>query len=71
MKLGIINQYSFVAPLMIIIAIVGASFQSERKKIFYLPIGSIGIYSIISRDLKRRNSRQSIFKKVQSIQKDK
>ena len=71
MKLAIINQYSFVAPLMIIIAIVGASFQSERKKIFYLPIGTIGIYSIISRDLKRRKSRQSILKKVQSIQKDK
>ena len=71
MKLRIINQYSLVAALMLIIAILGASFEIERKKIFYLPIGSVGLYSIISRDLKRRNSRQSILKKVQSIQKDK
>ena len=31
MKLRIINQYSLVAPLMLIIAILGASFESERN----------------------------------------
>ena len=65
------NQYSLVAPLMIIIAIIGFSFSIQRKKIFYLPIGSIGLYLIISKDFNRRKARGVILKKVQSYHKDK
>lgn len=71
MKSRIINQYSLVAPLMIIIAIIGFSFSIQRKKIFYLPIGSIGLYLIISRDFNRRKARGVILKKVQFYHKDK
>tara|TARA_B100000214_G_C23504820_1_gene417881 strand:+ start:273 stop:488 length:216 start_codon:yes stop_codon:yes gene_type:complete len=71
MKPRIVNQYSLVAPLMIIIAIIGFSFSTQRKKIFYLPIGSIGLYLIISKDFNRRKVRGMILKKVQSYNKDK
>ena len=71
MKPRIVNQYSLVAPLMIIIAIIGFSFSIQRKKIFYLPIGSIGLYLIISRDLNRRKARGVLLKKVKSYHKDK
>ena len=71
MKSRIVNKYSLVAPLMIIIAIIGFSFSIQRKKIFYLPIGSIGLYLIISRDFNRRKARGVILKKVQSYHKDK
>ena len=71
MKSRITNQYSLVAPLMIIIAIIGFSLSIQRKKIFYLPIGSIGLYLIISKDFNRRKARGMILKKVQSYLKDK
>ena len=71
MKSRIVNKYSLVAPLMIIIAIIGFTFSIQRKKIFYLPIGSIGLYLIISKDFNRRKVRGMILKKVQSYNKDK
>ena len=71
MKSRILNQYSLIAPLMIIIAIIGFTFSIQRKKIFYLPIGSIGLYLIISKDFNRRKARGIILKKVRSHNKDK
>ena len=37
---------SFVAPLMILISTIGLILRDDAKKIFYLPIGLMGISMI-------------------------
>jgi len=60
---------SFVAPFMILISFVGLIFRDNNRKIFYLPIGLMGISIILEKDLKRRLDRKNIFKKIKSYQK--
>ena len=60
---------SFVAPFMIFVSTVGMIFRDNTKKIFYLPIGLMGISIILEKDLKRRLDRKNIFKKIKSYQK--
>jgi len=60
---------SFVAPFMILISSVGLIFRDDTKKIFYLPLGLMGISIILERDLRRRLDRKNIFKKIKSFQK--
>jgi len=60
---------SFVAPLMILISGVGLIFRDNSRKIFYLPIGLMGISIILEKDLRRRLDRKNIFKKIKSFQK--
>ncbi|MCR8539184.1 MAG: DUF3188 domain-containing protein [Prochlorococcus marinus CUG1439] len=67
-----INQtfiLSFVAPLMILISALGFILRGNSKKIFYLPIGLMGISIILEKDLRRRLDRKNIFKKIKSFQK--
>ena len=40
---------SFVAPLMILISIIGLTLRKENKKIFYLPIGLMGVFIILEK----------------------
>ena len=51
--------FSLVAPLMIFLSIIGFISRKDSRKIFYLPIGLIGILIIsekaCSRGLKRKN----------------
>ena len=60
---------SFVAPFMILISAIGLIFKDNTKKIFYLPIGIMGISIILEKDLRRRLDRKNILKKIKSYQK--
>ena len=67
-----INQrfiLSFVAPLMILISVIGLIFRDNSRKIFYLPIGLMGIVIILERGISRQFDRKKILKKIQSYQK--
>ena len=60
---------SFVAPLMIFISAIGLIFRGSTKKIFYLPMGLMGISIILEKDLRRKLYRKKIFKKIKFYQK--
>ena len=60
---------SFVAPFMIVISIFGLILRDNSKKIFYLPIGLIGISIILEKDLGRKFYRKNILKKINSYKK--
>ena len=62
---------SFVAPFMIFISVIGLILKDKNKKIFYLPIGLVGISIILEKDLRRKLDRKNIFKKIKSYQKAK
>ena len=60
---------SFVAPLMILISAIGLILQEDTKKIFYLPIGLMGVLIMLEKDVRRRMDRKNILKKIKSYQK--
>jgi len=60
---------SFVAPCMILISAIGLTFRDNSKKIFYLPIGLMGIVIILERSISRQLDRKNILKKIKSYQK--
>ena len=62
---------SFVAPLMILISAIGFMFRDNSRKIFYLPIGLMGIVIILERGMSRQLDRKNILKKIKSYQKNK
>ena len=62
---------SFVAPLMIFISAIGLILRDNTMKIFYFPIGLMGISIILEKDVRRRLDRKNIFKKIKSFQNNK
>jgi len=62
---------SFVAPFMILISAIGFLFRDNSRKIFYLPIGLMGIVIILERGISRQMVRKNILKKIKSYQKAK
>ena len=60
---------SFVAPFMILISAIGFLFRDYSRKIFYLPIGLMGIVIILERGISRQLDRKNILKKIKSYQK--
>ena len=60
---------SFVAPIMILISANGLLFRDNSRKIFYLPIGLMGIVIILERGISRQLDRKNILKKIKSFQK--
>ena len=60
---------SFVAPFMILISAMGLIFRDNSRKIFYLPVGLMGIVIILERVLTRQMDRKNILKKIKSYQK--
>ena len=62
---------SFVAPFMIFISAMGLILRDKTRKIFYLPIGLMGISIILEKDFRRRLDRKNIFQKIKSFQKNK
>ena len=62
---------SFVAPFMILMSAVGLILKDNTKKIFYLPIGLMGIVIILERGISRQLDRKNILKKIKSYQKAK
>ena len=61
--------FSFVAPLMVLISVLGLLLSNDKKKIFYMPIGLVGIFIIFEKEVSRQLKRQSILKKIKSFQK--
>jgi hypothetical protein len=60
---------TFVAPFMILISAIGLILRDNTKKIFYLPIGLMGISIILEKDLRRKLNRKNILKKIKFYQK--
>ena len=69
MKIDKRSILSLVAPFMILISAMGLILRNNIRKIFYLPIGIMGISIILEKDLVRRLDRKNIFKKIKSYQK--
>ena len=57
MKINKKSILSLVAPFMILISALGLIFRDNIRKIFYLPIGLMGISIILEKDLRRRLDR--------------
>jgi len=62
---------SFVAPFMILISAIGFIFRDNSRKIFYFPIGLMGIVIILERGISRQLDRKNILKKIKSYKKSK
>ena len=62
---------SFVAPFMILISAIGLIFRDSSRKIFYLPIGVMGVVIILERGISRQLDKKNILKKIKSYQKAK
>tara|TARA_B100001027_G_scaffold166006_1_gene117990 strand:- start:311 stop:526 length:216 start_codon:yes stop_codon:yes gene_type:complete len=60
---------SFVAPFMILISLTGLIIRDNNKKIYYLPIGLMGISIILEKEIRRKLNRKNILKKIKSYQK--
>ena len=71
MKFEKVYLFSLVAPLMILLSIIGLITSKESKKIFYLPIGLMGILIISEKEFTRRIKRKNILNKIKSYQKTK
>ena len=69
MKLNKLFRLSLVAPLMIVISFFGLIFRENTKKIFYLPIGLMGISIIFEKDVRRKMYRKNILNKIKSFKK--
>ena len=59
---------SFVAPFMILMSAIGLILSNQTRKIFYLPIGLMGISIILEKEVRRRLDRENILKKINSYQ---
>ena len=62
---------SFVAPFMILISAIGLIFRDNSRKIFYLPIGLMGIVIVLESVISRQLDRKNILKKIKSYQRAK
>ena len=60
---------SFVAPFMILLSAIGLILRDNSKKIFYLPIGLMGVSIILEKDIRRRLERKEILRKIKSYRK--
>ena len=56
--------FSLVAPLMILLSIIGFISRKDSKKIFYLPIGLMGLFIISEKELSRGLKRRKILNKI-------
>ena len=62
---------SFVSLFMILLSISGFLLRDNNKKIFYLPIGFMGISIILQKEVRRKLDRKNILNKIKSYQKAK
>ena len=69
MKLQETLILSLVAPLMILLSIFGLISRNDKKKIFYFPMGLMGISIILEKEVSRKLKRQKIYKKIKQYQK--
>ena len=62
---------SFVAPFMILISAIGSVVSDNSRKIFYFPLGLMGVSIILEKGISRQLDRKNILKKINSFQKAK
>ena len=60
---------SFVAPFMILVSAIGLLYRDNSRKIFYLPMGLMGIVIIVEKGLSRQLGRKNLLQKIKSYQK--
>ena len=58
---------SFVAPFMILLSAIGLISKDKTKKIFYLPIGLMGISIILEKNVRRKLYRKNLLEKINSF----
>ena len=63
--------FSLVAPLMILLSLIGFISRQDSKKIFYLPIGLMGIFIISEKEFNRGIKRKKILNKIKSYKQTK
>lgn len=63
--------FSLVAPLMILLSLIGFISRKDSKKIFYLPIGLMGIFIILEKELSRGIKRKKILNTIKSYKQSK
>ena len=63
--------FSLVAPLMILLSIIGFYSRDESKKIFYLPVGFMGVFIILEKEFSRGIRRKKFLNKIKSYKKNK
>ena len=71
MKLEKTYIFSLVAPLMILLSIIGFMTRKDSKKIFYLPMGLMGIFIIFEKEFSRGQKRKKILNKIKSFKQTK
>ena len=71
MKFEKVYIFSLVAPLMILLSIIGFLSRKESKRIFYIPIGLMGIIIIFEKELSREIKRKKILNKIKSYKQPK
>ncbi len=60
---------SVVAPFMIFLSVTGLILREDNRKIFYLPIGLMGIAIILEKGISRKLRRKNILEKIKTYQK--
>ena len=63
--------FSLAAPLMILLSTIGFISRKDSKKIFYLPIGLMGIFIISEKEFSRGIKRKKILNKIKSYKQTK
>ncbi len=63
--------FSLVAPLMILLSIIGCILRKDSKKIFYFPVGLMGIFIISEKEFSRGVKRKKILNKIKSYKQTK
>ena len=61
--------FSLVAPLMILLSVIGLISRKDNRKIFYLPMGLMGIFIILEKEFSRGMKRNKILNKIKSYKK--
>ena len=63
--------FSLIAPLMILVSTIGFISRKDSKKVFYLPIGLMGIFIISEKELSRGLKRKKILNKIKTFKQTK
>ena len=61
--------FSCVAPLMILLSVIGFTSRKDDRRIFYLPMGLMGIFIISEKEFSRGQKRKKILIKIKSYKK--
>jgi len=63
--------FSFAAPLMILLSVIGFISRKDDGRIFYLPMGLMGIFIISEKEFSRGQKRKNILNKIKSYKQTK